>query len=247
MAFAGASALVFFMISQIGKPGVRYDGNVSTLYAVGFGGILITILVLLAGFLLTRNTTTFYLYERAIRSVGKGVDRTDLYEDIEDLYFYKYAVFGYRPSSNAPWIFGDGRIHRLGFLKDQLADRHAEYRSEKLFREIKEGRTAIFNCLPGGIAWYKSLVANTLNMNYPMHPLEVSSQYLRVQNKSIPIQRIGDVRTNIFIERTQIVDVDGNVFYQTHSTAILSLGALCGLLGKMQEEHIPSPISSRSS
>jgi len=243
-AFAGAGALVFFSISQIGKKGFQFDGSVSLLYAIGCGGILVAIVILLVGHLLTRNQPTFYLYERAIRAVGRGVDRTDLYEDIEDLFFYTFSQFCYRPSSDAPWIFGDGRMHRIGFLKDKLAELHATYRSEKLLRAIKQGKSATFHCLPESATWSKSLVANTRNMNYPMYSIEVNQQDLKIRDKSIPIQRIADVKTNLWIERAQIVDIDGNVFYQTHSTAIMSLDALYALLGKMQEEHIPSPISS---
>jgi hypothetical protein len=104
---AASAFFLLFLISRIGKGDLQFRGNVSVLYGAGL------VVVLLVGFFLMRSQPTFYLleHEKAIRVVGKGTDRTDLYEDIEDLFFFMWVQFAYRSSPDVPWAFADGRIH----------------------------------------------------------------------------------------------------------------------------------------
>jgi hypothetical protein len=87
---AASAFFLLFLISRIGKGGLQFRGNVSVLYGAGL------VVALLVGFFLMRSQPTFYLHEKAIRVVGKGTDRTDLYEDIEDLFFFMRVQFAYR-------------------------------------------------------------------------------------------------------------------------------------------------------
>ncbi len=240
VAFAGAGIFLLSLIPAIHAHKINFHGDTSILYGAGFGGILIAAAALLAGYLLLRSQPTFYLYEKAIRVVGKNIDRIDLYEDIEDLFIYDHSrvlQFCYRSSSHTPWIFADGRTHRYSFLKDEFLDLHTAHRGEKLFQAIQEGKTAIFHCLPDQVSWSKSWIVSSRNMDYPMYDIELNRNDLRIQDKTIPVKRIGDVKTNSWIERSQIVDVDGNVFHKTHSTAIISFNVLQKLLARIQKEN----------
>jgi hypothetical protein len=183
------------------------------------------------------------LYEKAVRVVGKGIDRTDKYADIEDLFYFSWSQFGYRPSGDVPWIFGDGRLGRIGRLKDTLGDLHAKYRSEKLLQSVRGGKSAIFHCLPESAAWSKSLIRNSRNMDFRLLTIEVNRRDLTIDGRSIAIDRIGDLTTNLWIENAKIVDVDGNTFFRTHSTAIMSLGALHQLLAGLQEQRLSAAAS----
>jgi hypothetical protein len=79
------------------------------------------------------------------------------------------------------------------------------------------------------------MIAATRNMDYPMIKIELTRHHLKIEDKSIPVERIGDVKTNLWTERAQIVDVDGNVVFKTHATAIISSNVLYDLLARLQE------------
>jgi hypothetical protein len=233
-AFLGAAGLLFYALSLIGTPGFHFEGDIAAEKATAWGLVAIAAAVLLLGYLLLRSQPVLYLYDRTIRVVGKGIDRTDRYEDIEDLFYYVLNQFCYRASPEVPWIFADARRHRFRFLKRTLRERHAEQRGEKLLRLVMDGGTAVFRCLPENVAWSKSFIRNGRNMNFPMQSLAVTRDRITIGNKSLPVDRIADFRTNVWTESIRILDVDGGVFHQTHSTAIMSFGALYYVLTGLQ-------------
>jgi hypothetical protein len=183
---------------------------------------------------LAASQPKFYLHEEAIRAVGRHGDRTDFYRDIEDLYTFFFGGIGYRASMQAPWIFLAGRIHRFADLSQRLRALHVEKRGEQLHQELMSGKRVAFRCLPDSVALSKSLFASR-NMDHPTFNVELTSSQLKVLDKRIDIQRISDITTNFWVEKSQILDTDGRVFYTMHPTAVMSFDVLCSLIARLQE------------
>jgi hypothetical protein len=234
--FAMPGAFLLWLTTAIKAGGIRFDGDISILYATGFGAIALGAIVAIGAWWLASSQPTFHLHENAIRAVGRHGDRTDFYEDIEDIYCFFLGGFSYRASPGAPWIFAGSRISRGAELRRRLTALHAEKRGQRLYRELLAGKTVAFRCLPDNIALSKSFVASS-NMDYPTFNLELTQTHLKIGNKAIRIRDLADIRTNLWTERSQILDVNGKVFHTMHPTAIMSFEVLFALLQELQHRE----------
>lgn len=242
--FGAVGAFVLSLIPKIGTT-LHFSGNVSVLYVVGFGSIALGVVIALAAWRLAASQPTFHLHENAIRVVDRHGDRTDFYQDIEDLYTFFYGGIAYRASQHSPWTFIGSRIHRFAELSQGLRDLHVEKRGSHLYQELMAGKTALFHCLPDDIALSKSFFASR-NMDHPTFDIALTAGQLKVKDKLIDIQRIGDITTNAWIERSQILDSDGRVFHAMHPMAVMSSDVLHVLIGRLQESAPKAPWATRS-
>ncbi|WKB55867.1 hypothetical protein [Eleftheria terrae] len=231
--FAGAGVLVLLLIPGEGS-NVRFSGDISLLYQVGIGGLALGVATALGAWLVTRSQPTFYLHEQGVRTVGPGGERCDLYRDIEDVYTFYAGGIGWRASSQGSWTFAGGRISRLAELTRQLRTAHAEQRGERLYQALMAGETVKFRCLPDEVALSKSFFASR-DMQHPTYEIELTRSELRIGGKALPIQRIGEITTHSWKERTRIVDVEGQVFHSMHLTALLSFDVWLALLERLRQ------------
>jgi hypothetical protein len=111
-------------------------------------------------------------------------------------------------------------------------------RGERLFRELNEGKTVTFKYIPAKDALTKSFAA-TRNLDYPTKEIELSKDVLRIEEKELSVQRVSDIRSNLWKERLRIVDMDGSVFFETHLSAVRSLYLMCDLIVRLQEAENP--------
>ncbi len=233
--FAGAGALV---LSLMANPNLRFDGPKSLLYAIGFGGLGLGIVIAAVAWLLVAAQPKFYLHENAIRAVGPRGDRTVLYADIEDLYLFWNGGAAYRTTPAASWEFFGNRIARSADLKKRLRSLHAQHRGERLYQELMAGRAVQFRCIPASLAQSKRFFTGRNSQDRLTFNMELTASALKVQNDAIDVridvQRIGDLNVNLYNERLQILDTGGKVFYETFHPAIMSLDALWALIERLQ-------------
>ncbi|MGK3989427.1 hypothetical protein WME99_40650 [Sorangium sp. So ce136] len=232
--FAGAGALVLSLVPGPGST-VRFDGDVSVLYGVGYGAIALGVAIALGTWWAVSSQPVFVLHENAIQARERKGTRTDYYADIEDLYTFYFGGIGYRATPQAPWVFIGARSSRYAELSETLRMRHVEQRGERLYQELQAGRTVEFRALPDSVALSKTLFASR-NMDYPMQRIELTRGHLTIQGKSIAIGRIADVTSNSWVERSQILDVDGGVFHTMHSNAVMSFDVLVALIARLQQD-----------
>lgn len=226
----------FFVLSLIPKIGttLRFNGNVSMVYVVGLGCLIVALGIAIVAWRLTASQPTFYLYENAIRAKGPQFDRTDFYHDLEDLFTFFYGGMAYRASSHAPWTFIGSRIHRFGELSQRLRAMHVEKRGERLYTELMAGKSVFFHCLPDEVALSKSFFASR-NMNHRTFKIELTATHLKLKNKQIEVQHIGDIIHNAWTERSRILDHEGKVFHAMHPTAIMSFDVLYALINHLND------------
>jgi hypothetical protein len=229
----GVGFFILSLITHIGKT-LHFNGNISILYAAGYGAIVIAASIVLITIIAIKSQPVFYVYENAIRSTGKHGDKTDFFADIEDLFIFLMGGFGYRTSCNSPWIFVGGRISGYGELTQKFRELHVKHRGDQLFKELMEGKTVIFHYISDEDARSKSNFASR-NLNYPTFNIELTQYHLRIKDSVIPVHRIKDIKSNYWIEKSEIIDVEGNLFHKMHPAAVISFDVLYDLLARLQE------------
>jgi hypothetical protein len=234
--FLVVGVFVLFLAWQVRSGGVKFTGDISILYATGFGGIGVALAIGIGTWLLVASQPTYFLYENAIHAVGRNFNRLDRYDAIEDLFHFFWGGFGYRANPASPWIFAGARNSRIGQLTENLRNLHAARRGAVLYERLRAGQAVTFRCVPEDVALSKSLVA-TRNMDFPTTELELTADQLKIDGKAIEIARIGEFRGNLWTERCKIVDVDGAVFHSMHITSIMSPDALLYLIERLQAER----------
>lgn len=233
--FAGTGAFVLWLTTRIG-PDFRFNGNVSLLYTVGFGALALGAGVAFFIWRLAASQPTFTLFDKGIRASGPDGDSTILYRDIEDLYTFFYGGIGYRASPQSSWNFIGSRIHRYAELSQRLRSLHVDHRGALLYDRLQEGKPAIFRYLDDRVAQSKSMVASR-NMNFPTFDMALSARELKVEQKSIAIERISDITTNLWTEKSTIMDTDGSVFHTVHPSSVLSFDVLYALIARLQQDR----------
>ncbi|WP_437328275.1 hypothetical protein [Sorangium sp. So ce381] len=231
---AGAGALVLSLVPGPGST-VRFEGDVSVLYRAGYGAIALGVVIALGTWWVVGSQPVFVLHQNAIQARERKGTRTDFYADIEDLYTFYFGGIGYRATPQAPWVFIGARTSRYAELSKTLRMRHVEQRGERLYHELQAGRSVGFRALPDSVALSKTLFASR-NMNHPMQRIELTRGHLTIEGKTIAIERIADVASNLWAERSQILDVDGRVFHTMHSNAVMSFDVLVTLIARLQQD-----------
>ncbi|WP_437951279.1 hypothetical protein WME98_10830 [Sorangium sp. So ce296] len=232
--FAGAGALVLSLVPGPGST-VRFDGDVSVLYRAGYGAIALGVVIALGTWWVVASQPVFVLHQNAIQARERKGTRTDFYADIEDLYTFYFGGIGYRATPQAPWVFIGARTSRYAELSRTLRMRHVEQRGERLYHELQAGGSVRFRALPDSVALSKTLFASR-NMDHPMKMIELTRGHLTIEGKTIAIERIADVASNLWVERSQILDVDGGVFHTMHSNAVMSFDVLVALIARLQQD-----------
>ncbi|NHZ43395.1 hypothetical protein [Massilia aquatica] len=227
--FAGVGLFVLWLTTQIG-PDFRFTGPVSLLYTVGFGSLALGAAIAIIFWRLAASQPTFHLLENGIRAG----ENTILYRDLEDLYRFFYGGIGYRAAPGAPWTFIGSRIHRFAELSERLSSLQIEHRGEALYQQLRAGKPVVFRYFEDSVAQSKSMVA-TRNMEFPTFDMILSADQLQIGQKSIDIARIADIKTNLWTEKSSILDVDGKVFHKIHPSSILSFELLHALIARLQQ------------
>lgn len=231
--FAVVGLFVLWLSTRIG-PDFRFSGDVSLLYMVGFGALALGVATAFFIWRLAASQPTFHLFDKGIRASGPDGDNTVLYRDLQDLYSFFYGGIGYRAAPGAPWTFIGSRIHRFAELSERLASLQIQHRGEALYQQLRSGKPVIFRYVDDSVAQSKSVVA-TRTMDFPTHDITLTADQLQIGQKSIDIARIADIRTNLWTEKSSIVDVDGKVFHKIHPSAILSFALLHALFARRQQ------------
>lgn len=232
---ASAGVLVLSLIPQITSGKMNFSGDISLLYMVGFGALAFATAIIGLTIILMRTQSTFEIYEYAIRSTGKKGERLDYYTDIEDIFLFLYGGFGYRVNPSEPWIFAGAKTSQYAKLASLLRERQSIQRAEKLYEQLRQGEKVIFRCFSNQDALSKS-VAATRNLNFPVDELVLSQKALQFRGQTILLDQLADIKTNFWIERTEIIDVNGNSLLKLHPAAVLSFDLLCKLIARLQDD-----------
>lgn len=231
--FAGVGVFVLWLSTRIG-PDFRFSGDVSLLYMTAAGALALGAGVAFLVWRLAASQPRFELFENGIRATGPEGERTTLYRDLEDLYSFFYGGIGYRASPGAPWTFIGSRIHRVAELSERLRSLQVRHRGERLHQQLLAGKPVVFRYVEDKVARSKSLVASR-DMDFPTFDITLTADQLRIGQKSIALARIANIRTNGWTETSRIVDIDGNVFYKIHPSAVLSFELLQALIARRQQ------------
>jgi hypothetical protein len=232
--FAGVGAFVLWLSTRIG-PNFRFDGDISMLYSVGFGGIGIGIAIVVLFWRLVASQATVALHQNGIHASGPDGQCVTLYRDIEDVFVFFHGGLGFRATPQSPWTFVGARNSKYAQLSSRLIELQIQHRGVVVFSDLQAGKTVAFRYLQDSVAQSKSFVASR-RMDFPMSELSLSRDTLQIAGKSIAIARIDGINTNLWTEKSQIIDTDGQVFHTVHPSSVFSFALLHEMIARLQRK-----------
>lgn len=230
-----AFGVFVFGLATQKHPDNASDSVVYALYAFGFSAMALGIGL---GYLvrhLNAAQPAYYLFEHGIRTCNRDGEQTALYCDIEDVFSNNGIALAFRISPRTPWIFLGNYPEQSAVLKE-LHRRHMMERFANLFQQTLHGHTVVFRYFTRWF-WMKK---NTL-MTSRVSELKVNKHQLTIGDKSIAIDRIGDIHLSFWLQKATIMDRDGAVFHTMHAHAVLSFDVLIGVLRGLQHFHSTRP------
>ncbi|HEX8615389.1 MAG TPA: hypothetical protein VF800_29235 [Telluria sp.] len=177
----------------------------------------------------------YYLFEHGIRTCNRDGEQTALYCDIEDMLGYGCRAVAFRISPQAPWVILGDFPEQRAILKE-LHKRHTMERFANLFQQTLYGNTVLFRSFRNGY-W----ITRNKVLNSPTFELTLNKQQLTIGDKSIAMDRIGDVHVSFWTEKATIMDKDGAVFHTMYANGVLSFDVMLGVLRCLQRFHSKQP------
>ncbi|MDQ1920305.1 hypothetical protein [Massilia pseudoviolaceinigra] len=229
-----AFGLFIIRRSAQNMPATAPDGAQYVGYAIG---VVVLALSLASGLLIRRlmaEQPATYLFEHGIRTCNRYGEQTVLYCDIEDMLSYSNRAVAFRISPRAPWIF-------LGYFPDQFAVlnklywRHRVERSVTLLQQALLGETVRFRYFQN-MNWRTKKMLNT-----PTSELTLNKQQLKIGNKCIDVDRIGNIDISFWTGKKTIMNKDGTVFHTMPMNAVLSFDVLYDIIICLQQLQSPQP------
>ncbi|NHZ97945.1 hypothetical protein [Massilia sp. CCM 8734] len=230
-----AFGVFIFRVASQAHPDSAPDNVVYGLYAFGFAAMALAIGLGYLVWQLNAAQPAYYVFEHGIRTCDRDGEQTALYCDIEDVFSSNFVVLAFRISPRTPWIFLGNYPEQSAVLKE-LHRRHMMERFANLFQQTLHGHTVVFRYFT---RWFW-LTKKTL-MNYPASEITLNKQQLTIGDKSITIDRIGDIQQSFWSQKATIMDKDGVVFHTMHGQAVLSFDVLLGVLRGLQHFHSTQP------
>lgn len=234
--FAAVGVFLLLLIPKVGKD-FRFDGDISILYSTSYGMLGVAVVILAITIISIKSQPVFYLYEKAILSKSRGVEKLDYFSEISDLFIFLYGGFGYRVSIEDSWIYVGARTSKYADLKARFTEQHTIQRGEKLYQELMAGKTVTFYAISDWAAKSKSIFA-TRKLDYPLKKIELTRNQLEIDDKAIMIKEIADIKTNYWTEKQKIMNRSGAVLHSIHPAAIMSFDVLYYLIGELQEADL---------
>lgn len=225
-----------FVLGTHKRPENVPAGVTYALFALGVGGMA---LGLGLGYLIryaSAKQPAYEVFEHGIRTRNCDGEQTALYADIEDMLGYGLRAVAFRLSPQAPWIFlGDFPEQRAVLKELHRLQMMARFMS--LFQQTLHGETVRFRYFRHGYWMTRSKVLHS-----PTFELTLNKQQLTIGDKSIAIERIGEVEVSLWMEKAIIKDKDGAVFHTFYVNAVLSFDVMLGVLRCLQRlDAKPTP------
>ncbi len=231
--FAIVGVLVLWLATRVGQDGLQFSGDPRLLHLVGGGLIVVGIAVERIFWTIARRQVTVHLHEHGLRAIGHGRDQVDLHADIEDVYLVSTGLFGWRSSPASPWVVIDNRVSKMAELREHLLGYQLAQRGERLWNQLQAGASVTFHLVPDAAA-RRQVWVNAHDVDHPVSDITLTPRELTIAGRTIALARLRKLDRSAWHERVKFVDVDGNVFHEASSNAILSLNLLLALIEELQ-------------
>lgn len=229
--FVIAGLGVLSLIPQIGR-GLNFSGDVSILYASGFGAIALAPLFPLLSGVLYGPPTVYELFENALQVTVRKNTQVYFLEDIQDVYASLQRGIIFR-TADAPWVHILGSVSKIAELRGSFLELHAALRGTKLLADIRAGGVAEFRCFKE-----REVLLNTpIDLFRKVEPSQIvtlSATTLTFGETQLDIKTLADADVNLWLDRLNILDLNGQTVFSMSSKAFFSRYVLAWLLRALQ-------------
>lgn len=239
--FTAISAFIYFGAILAVKEGkMNFSGDISILYWViafimGLGaGILLLALKLSKG-------KTFYLYEKGIITEGDGQSKTQLFEDLEDLYLFSSGRtfstnnIAFRNRKEGTWETITVRYTQVFKAINFITTQHEALYVPKILKELEENKSVTFQYISYDTALGKKLFATGTQSFLNVQPKEiiVHKDHLIIDSAKIMIADLNRFAINNWISKISLHDKDNKVVFSTATNGIFSGKSFVALMDRL--------------
>lgn len=236
--FIGAGALLMFALAQVERGEARLVPGAEPWFRCGAATCVAVGGLAALGLLLARSRgLRVYVHENAVRTVRRGRERIDRYEDIEDLYHLDPpavlingagpgGVLAFRNPAREDWVVVKGKLSRYAQLQAAVRARQVRRRGELLLPRLLAGDELRFRYFSDRQSLRKEWWG-VGRLRTPENAIVLSARELRIGDRALPLARLGRVDRGEWLE---LYDIDGRPFHQFHHGAVLSQDLLLELL-----------------
>jgi hypothetical protein len=239
--FSAISGLIYFGAILAVKEGkMNFSGDISILYWVIAFIMGLGLCILLLALKLSKGKT-FYLYEKGILTEGNGESKTQLFEDLEDLYLFSSGRtfltnnIAFRNRAEGKWETITARYTQVFKAIDFITTQHEALYVPKVLKALKENKSVTFQYINYDTALGKKLFATGTNSFLNVQPKEiiVSSDHLIIDSAKISIADLNRFAVNNWISQISLHDKENKVVFSTATNGIFSGKSFVSLLDKM--------------
>ncbi|HEX7637806.1 MAG TPA: hypothetical protein VF457_05365, partial [Burkholderiaceae bacterium] len=235
--FIGAGALLMFALAQVERGEARLVPGAEPWFRCGAATCVAVGGLAALGLLLARSRgLRVYVHENAVRTVRRGRERIDRYEDIEDLYHLDPpavlingagpgGVLAFRNPAREDWVVVKGKLSRYAQLQAAVRARQVRRRGELLLPRLLAGDELRFRYFSDRQSLRKEWWG-VGRLRTPENAIVLSARELRIGDRALPLARLGRVDRGEWLE---LYDIDGRPFHQFHHGAVLSQDLLLEL------------------
>lgn len=239
--FSAISGFIYFgAIVAVQEGKVNFSGDISVLYwAIAFIMALGVGILLLA--LKQSKGKTFYLYEKGIIIEGNGQSKTQLFEDLEDLYLFSSGRtfltnnIAFRNRKDGNWETITARYPKVFKAIDFITTQHEALYVPKALKELEANKSVTFHYIDYDTALGKKLFATGTQSFLNVQPKEiiVTRDHLVIDSTKIRISELNHFAANNWISKISLRDKENNTVFSTATNGIFSGKSFVSLMDRL--------------
>jgi len=239
--FSAISCFIYFGAILAVKEGkMNFSGDISVLYwVIAFIMGLGLVILLLA--LKQSKGKSFYLYERGIVTEGNGQIKTQLFEDLDDLYLFSSGRtfltnnIAFRTRKDGDWETITARYPKVFKAIDFITTQHEALYVPKVLRELEANKSLTFQYINYDTALGKKLFATGTQSFLKVQPKEiiVTKDHLIIDSTKFMISDLNHFAVNNWISQISLHNKENEVVFSTATNGIFSGRSFISLLDKL--------------
>lgn len=239
--FSAISCFIYFGAILAVKEGkMNFSGDISVLYWVIAFIIGLGIAILLLALKQSKGES-FYLYERGIVTEGNGQTKTQLFEDLDDLYLFSSGRtfltnnIAFRTRKDGDWETITARYPKVFKAIDFITTQHEALYVPKVLRELEANKSLTFQYINYDTALGKKLFATGTQSFLKVQPKEiiVTKDHLIIDSTKFMISDLNHFAVNNWISQISLHNKENEVVFSTATNGIFSGRSFISLLDKL--------------
>jgi len=243
--FTAITGFIYFKaVIPVQEGTMNFSGDISIMYWV-MAFIMIMALVILITAVSLSKGNTYYLYENGIVTEDKIGKKTQLFEDIQDLYLFSSGRtfvtnnIAFRNREENRWEVITPRYTKELKAIEFITQQHQLINVPEYLKRLEAGGNVTFQYISYNDAASKKLFALGTKSFLKVKPKDivVYNDHLLIDNKNIMIADLSRFSTNNLMSKISLFDKDNKEVFSTATNGVFSGQTFITLLDKLVTQH----------